>query len=180
MRHAAKGPARTTAKDPVRGMGEGPVIAALAPRGRQGTLRTVAARTLLVLATLLLAGPAGAEDPFKVIVNASNGVSTLSRAQLSRYFLKKTTAWGNGQLVLPVQPSDERIRSAFSRDILGKSLGALTSYWNQVVFSGRDVPPLEKRSEDAVVDYVRSNAGAIGFVSPDTGTAGVKVVAVKD
>ncbi len=137
-------------------------------------------RTILVLFALLLA-PAGlAVEGFKVIVNGSNGLSSVTRNQLSRYFLKKTTAWSNGQQVVPVQPSDERVRSAFSRDVHGKSLQALTSYWNQVVFSGRDVPPLEKRSEEAVVDFVRANPGAIGFVSPETATAGVKVVAVKD
>lgn len=137
-------------------------------------------KTTLVTMALLVAAPAAAEEGFKVIVNSSNGVSTLTRTQLSRFFLKKTTAWGNGQAVQPVQPADERIRSAFSRDVHGKSLGALTSYWNQVVFSGRDVPPLEKRSEEAVVEYVRTNAGAIGFVSPEAATAGVKVVAVRD
>lgn len=137
-------------------------------------------KLMFVVMALLLAAPAAAEDAFKVIVNSSNGVSSLSRTQLSRFFLKKTTAWGNGQTVHPVQPSDERIRAAFSREVHGKSLGALTSYWNQVVFSGRDVPPLEKRSEDAIVDYVRSNPGAIGFVSPETATPGVKIVAVRD
>ncbi len=137
-------------------------------------------KTMLVLLALFLA-PAGlAEEGFKVIVNSSNGASSVTRSQLSRYFLKKTTTWSNGQQVAPVQPADERVRSAFSRDVHGKSLGALTSYWNQVVFSGRDVPPLEKRTEEAVVEYVRSTPGAIGFVSPETATSGVKVVSVKD
>ena len=134
----------------------------------------------LAVAMILLAGPAVADDAFKVIVNPSNAVSALSRQQLSQYFLKKAKSWASGEAVLPVEPADSRIRSAFAKEVHGKALNAVSSYWNQVVFSGRDVPPLEKQSEDAIVDYVREHAGAIGFVSPGTQAAGVKVVAVRD
>jgi ABC-type phosphate transport system substrate-binding protein len=53
------------------------------------------------------------------------------------------------------------------------------SYWQQQIFSGRDVPPPEKQTENDVVAFVRSNPGAIGYVSKgvDIGR-GVKALSV--
>ncbi len=136
-------------------------------------------KAIIAAAALALAASAAAED-FKLVVNGSNGLSSLSRQQVSQLFLKRTTKWPNGQAAQPVEPSDERTRAAFCRAVHGKTLNALRSYWNQVIFSGRDVPPVEKSGDDAVVDFVRANQGAIGYVSADASTAGVKVIQVKD
>ncbi len=138
------------------------------------------AKTILLCAAMAIAAPAVADEAFKVVVNASNGVASMTKQQLSQLFLKKSTHWANGQVVQPVEPTDERLRAAFCKDVHGKSINAIRSYWNQLIFSGREVPPLEKSDDDAVVTFVRSTPGAIGFVSPGAGTSGVKVVAVKD
>jgi hypothetical protein len=53
------------------------------------------------------------------------------------------------------------------------------SYWQQLIFSGRDVPPPELDSDADVVKYVSKHAGAIGYVSGNGDLAGVKVVIVK-
>jgi ABC-type phosphate transport system substrate-binding protein len=137
-------------------------------------------RTILLCAAIALAAPAAADETFKVVVNPSNGVSSMTRQQLSQLFLKKSTRWPGGQTVQAVEPSDERLRSAFCKDVHRKTLNAVRSYWNQLIFSGREVPPLEKSDDDAVVSFVRSTPGAIGFVSVGAATPGVKVVAVRD
>ncbi len=138
------------------------------------------ARTILLCAAVALAAPAAAEETFKVVVNASNGVTSMTKQQISQLFLKKSTRWPSGQAVQPVEPSDERVRSAFCKEVHRKTLSAVRSYWNQLIFAGREVPPLEKSDDDAVVAFVRSTPGAIGLVSAWAGTSGVKVVAVRD
>jgi len=55
----------------------------------------------------------------------------------------------------------------------------LDTYWQQQIFSGKDVPPSNKSSDDDVIAFVKSNPGAIGYVSGSAAVAGVKVVAVK-
>jgi hypothetical protein len=47
------------------------------------------------------------------------------------------------------------------------------------VFSGRDTPPAIKASDASVLEFVRANPGAIGYVSPGADLAGVKVVSVQ-
>jgi ABC-type phosphate transport system substrate-binding protein len=59
-------------------------------------------------------------------------------------------------------------------------MGAIDQYWTQSVFSGRAVPPPEKRSDADVVAFVRENPGAIGYVSQGASIDGVKRVTVKE
>ncbi len=137
-------------------------------------------RKLLLLLALAAALPAAAEEPFKIVVNPANVAAALPRAQVSLLFLKKVTRWPDGRPVQPAEPADERLRERFHRDVHGKSLAAVQSYWNQLIFSGREVPPVEKATAEEVVAFVRANAGAIGVVPAGEATAGVKVIALKE
>lgn len=139
-------------------------------------------RTRALAAAILLAlvGPAAAEEGFKVLVHRANPTTSVTRAQLGQMFLKKVTRWPGGAVVTPVEPADEAVKARFYERVTGKSPGALRAYWNQLIFSGRDVPPLERQSDEAVVEFVRGNAGAIGFVAAGTPTGDAKVISVKD
>ena len=67
-------------------------------------LKSLFAAALLVLA----AGPVAADEPgFKVVVQASNPIKSITRTQLSRLFLKKTSTWESGEHVVPVDQSDD-------------------------------------------------------------------------
>jgi hypothetical protein len=56
---------------------------------------------------------------------------------------------------------------------------AVKSYWQQVIFSGRGVPPPELESDEAVIRYVLRFPGAVGYVSGTADVRGVKVLAVR-
>jgi len=117
---------------------------------------------------------------YKVIVNPSNPVSSISREDVSRIFLKKTTKFSDGRGASPADlPANSPTRESFSKDIHGKSSSAVDAYWQQLIFSGRDIPPAQK-SEGGVLEFVRSNGNAIGYVSAGADTAGVKVINVTD
>lgn len=114
---------------------------------------------------------------FKIIANHSVGVGSLSAKAASDLFLKKTTKWDNGAPVVPVdQVESAAVRDEFSRAVHGRQAAAVKSYWNQQIFSGREVPPVEKRSDAEVLAFVRSTAGAVGYVSATAPTDGVRVV----
>ncbi len=136
-------------------------------------------RILFALATALLAPPALAAE-FKVIVNASNPVASMSRDEATQLFLKKVTHWSSGKVVQVVEPAPGPLRDAFYREVAGKSPSAMKAYWNQLIFSGREVPPVSKTSDGDVVAFVRSNPGALGYVAAGSETPGVKTVALKD
>lgn len=135
--------------------------------------RSVLFIALLLIATLLQA------QSYKVIVNSSNPEASISASDLSKYFLKKTTKWANGEKVIPIdQSASSAVRGDFSKAALGKSVSAIKSYWQQYVFSGSGTPPIEKGSDAEVIEFVKNNAGAIGYISSTTNTNEVKVITV--
>lgn len=135
---------------------------------------------VVALSLAALASPAAAEDGFKVVANRSLGVESLTRDTLSRIFLRKVTRLEGDLLLKPVEPrEDSPVARAFTERVHQKSPAALRSYWNALIFSGRDVPPVQKGTDEAVVAYVREHAGAIGYVSPSADASGVAVVQVR-
>ncbi len=146
-----------------------------APSTDKARRRWLAAGVLAVL--VVAASPAAAQTSYRVVVHPDNPVSALSNVQLSDIFLKKNKAWPSGTTIEPVDLSGEsEVRDKFSKDVLGRTIANVKSFWNQEVFSGRNVPPLELASSAAVVEYVASHPAAIGYVSAQAGTEGVKIL----
>ncbi|HEV8579125.1 MAG TPA: phosphate ABC transporter substrate-binding protein [Thermoanaerobaculia bacterium] len=127
------------------------------------------------------ARPAAGAGDVVVIVNAANSTSALAAAEVSSLFLKKTEAWPDKTPASPVD-LDERspARESFSRQIHSKRTAAIKSYWQKMIFSGREVPPPEKASPEEVVRFVRSHPGGIGYVPAGTPLgSGVKILEVR-
>ena len=117
---------------------------------------------------------------YKIVVNPSNPVTSISRDDLSRIFMKKSTKFPDGRGASPVDlPVNSSARESFSKSIHGKPASAVDAYWQQQIFSGRDIPPPQK-SEGAALSFVRANENGITYVSSGTDTEGVKVITVAD
>jgi ABC-type phosphate transport system substrate-binding protein len=135
---------------------------------------------LVLLASMAAARSRASSASFHVIVNVANGASALDRRFLADAFLKKTTRWPGGEPIRPVDLGTESAtRRRFSEDVLGRSVAAVKSYWQQMIFSGRAVPAPELDSDEEVIRYVGKYPGAIGYISGAAEPAGVKVVGVK-
>jgi ABC-type phosphate transport system substrate-binding protein len=115
----------------------------------------------------LVAAPAGAQQ-YRVIVNSANPTSTLTKEDLARVYLKKMSTWKTGQQVQVVDLGPKSsVRAEFSTAVLGRDVPTMKNYWQQSLFSGRGVPPIEQPTEAQVVAFVAANPGAIGYVSAD-------------
>lgn len=141
-------------------------------------------RVVLVVAAVsaLAAGGSHASSnaPWRLIVNPSNPAAVVERRFLADAFLKKVTRWSTGDAIRPVDQREESsVRQRFSDDVLGRSVAAVKSYWAQLVFSGRDLPPPELEGDEEVVRFVLKNAGAIGYVSSGANVEHVKVLTVR-
>jgi len=136
--------------------------------------------TLLALGALCIAGGVGAETRgYKLVVNKANAASSLERGEVAKMFMKQSMKWAGGQAVAPVDQSPSAaVRERFSTDIHGKTVGAVQSAWQRVIFSGRGVPPPEVASDEAVIAFVAEHPGGIGYVGEAAATDRVKVVDV--
>jgi ABC-type phosphate transport system substrate-binding protein len=141
-------------------------------------------RSLILLPWLVLLASApvhgGAAPPeFRVIAHPNRPETKVEREFVADAFLKNVTRWGDNEAIRPVdQRADSAVRRRFSDSVLRRSVPAVKTYWQQRIFSGRGVPPPELDSDEAVVHYVESNPGALGYISGTAPTGKTKVLVV--
>jgi ABC-type phosphate transport system substrate-binding protein len=122
--------------------------------------------------------PSGART-YRVIVHPSNTATAVDRRFLAQAFLKKITQWPDGETIRPVDlQRDSSIRGQFTDDILARSTAAVRSYWQQMIFAGRGVPPPELGSDDEVVRFVLRQPGSVGYVSASADLRGAHLLGV--
>ncbi|HEX7153362.1 MAG TPA: substrate-binding domain-containing protein [Thermoanaerobaculia bacterium] len=135
---------------------------------------------LVALALVTMTHSVAYAAGWKVIVNTANPTDSLTKKELASIFMKKTAKWEHGTPVVPVDQNDKSAaRAGFTTDVHGKSVSAVKSYWQQQIFSGRDVPPVEKASDAQAIAFVKANAGAIAYVSDTADATGTKTLVVK-
>jgi|SRR5882724_3365208 len=126
--------------------------------------------------TMWSAKPADAGD-FAVIVNKANPIA-VDKATVARMFTGDKKSWEDGTAVAAVDlPEDNATRSAFSSEVLGKSVANVKAFWAQLIFSGKGLPPKALASDDDVKKFVSGNKGGIGYVKASAVDDSVKVVA---
>ena len=131
----------------------------------------------------LLANPRAAlsqAPPLQVVVNSANTVGSMSPTDLSRIFLKRSLTWPSGLPAVPVDQTEESPNwTLFAHWIHHKSAPALESFWQDQIFSGRASPPPELASDADVLEFVRRNLNAVGYVSRSaTIGSGVRLLAI--
>lgn len=121
---------------------------------------------LAAASVLTLAWPADAGDGYVVVVNQANPLGRMSRAELSKLFLKRATAWGGGA---PAKPYDlsgaSPTRKAFSQGVHGKPVWVIVAFWQQEIASGRNQPPVVCPTEEAALQVVQHEPGGVAYVS---------------
>jgi ABC-type phosphate transport system substrate-binding protein len=140
-------------------------------------MRYVLSAVVVGAAALAVAWTAEARVSFKLVANPSVPVSSLTRAAASKAFLKKTEKWPDGTAVVPIdQARGSSTRESFCREVHDRSTAMIDAFWQKQVYSGRGTPPLTKGSDREVIEFVRSVPGAIGYVSANADTSGVKEI----
>jgi len=130
-----------------------------------------------LLLTLLLTGPLPGAGELVVVVNPASGVERLSRAEVVNLFLGRTRRLPSGLMALPVdQPEASAERADFYRTLVGKDLADINAYWARLLFSGQASPPRQTERSEEVLELVRLNKGAVGYVDAAKVDRRVRVV----
>ncbi len=137
-------------------------------------------RGLLILAAISLCAAASiGKDEIKIVANPDVGASEISRDELNRIFLiTKTSLPGTGH-VEPVLETAGPVHTIFLKEYIGRTDAALMTYYRSLVFTGRASIPKTFSSDSELIAYVAKTKGAIGYVSANANTAGVKTLKVK-
>jgi ABC-type phosphate transport system substrate-binding protein len=111
-----------------------------------------------------------------VIANSQVPVNSISLDELTLVYLLQKNTWSNGIVIVPVnREASSPSRGSFSEQLFNRSPSDMSDYWNRLRFTGK-FPPLVQTSNQAVLGFVRSVPGAIGYIDADQATTDVKVL----
>jgi ABC-type phosphate transport system substrate-binding protein len=130
-----------------------------------------------LLVTIVWSANATHAGDFAVIVNKANPTAA-DKATVAKIYTADKKSWEDGTAIATADlPEDSAVRSAFSTEVLGKSVANVKAFWAQLIFSGKGLPPKVLASDDDVKKFVSGNKGAIGYVKASAVDDSVKVVA---
>ena len=120
----------------------------------------------LPLLWLILSEPLHAEEKMAIIVSeTTSSKDALSTEDLARIYRRKKLFWANGTPIVPLNlPVTHALRRTFSRTVLSELPEEMDAYWSAQYFHGIS-PPYVLASEEAVVEFVATTPGAIGYVN---------------
>jgi ABC-type phosphate transport system substrate-binding protein len=127
------------------------------------------------VAGLVLSLTAQAEG-LAIIANPKVPLDGISIEDLTLDYLIQKNSWSNGVAIVPInrEPSSPS-RAFFCEQLFNRSANDMTEYWDRLRFMGK-FPPQVQTSDQAVLAFVRSVPGAIGYVDDDFKVSGVKVL----
>ena len=112
-----------------------------------------------------------------VIVNSSNP-DAIDTKLIKKLFLGKAKSFPSvGKAAIFSLKGESKDTVDFRQKALKKSNSQYKSYWSKLAFTGKGTPPKELGSDNELLNAVKSNPNAIGFISSANVTADVKVVA---
>lgn len=129
----------------------------------------------LILATALSVCSLSAFAEVAVIVNPANA-NNLDADAIKKIYLGKSKSFDDGTKVNPVNQDGNSIADEFNDKVVGKSGSQLNAYWSKLVFTGKGTPPDKLSNDQAVIDFVSSNADGIGYIDSAKITDSVKVI----
>ncbi len=126
---------------------------------------------------VILAGAAMADD-LVIIGNPNLPAPSLEAKELQRIYMGKQTRWGNDLAIVPVMLKSGTVHDTFVESYLGRSVHRFVTYWRQMVFTGKGMPPRSFTSENELVDFVAKTPGSVGYASARANVQSVKVILI--
>lgn len=114
-----------------------------------------------------------------LVVSTANPVRAMTHKQALDLYMGRTRNFPNGDYALPFdQARDAPARATFYKLLTGMDLAQVNSYWARLMFTGQTMPPQPLPDEAAVVEVVKRNPGAIGYLGKPPQDKGLAVVLV--
>ena len=108
---------------------------------------------------------------FAATAASAAGGAVVSQSQVDEAVVNRIYLGQSRDLVAVNQPEGSAARQSFETEVLGRTAEQLRAHWSRLVFTGRASALREVDSDEAVLEFVRSNPNTIGYIS-DASKAG--------
>jgi len=149
------------------------------PENAMNTRRILPLVAAVVMVGTIMFGTVHAlASDVKIVANPSVRADSITPAELRSVFLEDRRSLDDGSHVEPVLAKGGAAHEAFLRQYVGKSDDDLRTYYRTLVFTGTGSMPKFLDSDAEIINYVSRTKGAVGYVSIDFPSNGVKVLSI--
>jgi hypothetical protein len=138
--------------------------------------------SLVLAATLALVPPgssglARAADNLYVVVSAQSPIRSLTQKELLALYTGRTRTLPGAELATPLdQQRDGTARADFYQALTGMDIARINSYWARLHFTGQVQPPKAVGDDAEMIQRLRNDASAIGYLTHEPQGGAVRVV----
>lgn len=122
-------------------------------------------------------GTATAAD-LVIIANLDVDETAIDSKDLQRIYLGKQTQWRDDTSIVPVMLKSGPLHDEFIEIYVDRSVQRFVTYWRQMVFTGKGIPPKSFAQESELVEYVATTPGSVGFASAAANVSDVKILSL--
>ena len=122
---------------------------------------------------------AHASDDVLIVCNKSVPEDSLAKNDIRDIFLGKKSMWSDGSKVELVMLDDANVTRVILKELVRKTTSQFRTYWKKKVFTGRGKAPRSFETTDALVEYIISTDGAIGYIPKSANNSQLKTITVK-
>jgi ABC-type phosphate transport system substrate-binding protein len=141
-------------------------------------MRKISLKLFLVALTLSLHCRISQAQDVLIIANKNSAASQISAAELRDVFTGVRTRLSDGTRAIPVALKGGPAHEVFLKNYLQQNPDEFRVCWRKVVFTGKGSMIKDFSNEAAMLDYVSSTPGAIGYVTHVADVNSVKVLTV--
>ena len=134
---------------------------------------------LFLILVLFLAGPGTALSTVLIIINSEVTESELDKGELERIYLGKKSRWDDKTTIVPAMLKGGGTHEEFVDQYLDRTMQRFVSYWRQMVFTGKGVPPKSFATEAELRNFVATTPGAVGYLSAGASLPGVRALTIR-
>ena len=116
-------------------------------------------------------------DGLLIISNKNIAEASLTKADVKNIYSGKKTKWGNDETIIVTVLAGSDAHKAFLKEFVKKSPSQFKLTWKKMMFTGKGNPPKKFKDMKSLVEFVEKTDGAIGYITPDMKSDGIKVIA---
>ncbi len=128
----------------------------------------------ILLLSLVGLAPIASQADVVVIGNTSINADSITPKQAKKLWLGKLKKLSGEKVTVVDQTEGSKVFEAFYSTVVKKKPSQLKAYWAKITFTGKGFPPKQLKDDAAIVKWVASTLGGLGYVDSSAVNSTVK------
>ena len=136
------------------------------------------ARKTIVLIILLMLLTTMLNAKIIIIINKDSNIKVIPKPAAKAIFMGELKSLkGIDELIVTIQNGNDS-HNAFLQEFVGSSASDFKKHWEKMIYTGKAMEPEVLSSDKDVIEFVKANKGAIGYIDVKSIDDSVKAVMV--